>query len=365
MNCLVLRTKPKNLSCAFVSSNLNKPVSSYSVQYRYHFSKTHVDWIHTVKSVIEQSPAEPEMLIVHCRFTASEWNGPVLVTQDVIAALRRLVPSAPLHMPYVISLIESLRDIYPDKPLMLASDTAFFANLAAREYLYGINPPERLCGSTLRRYGYCGLYHDAACHDVVRKLRKKGHHKTPRILSICLDSNIEVAGVMGTRAVTVTSGTTPVDGIPGESTCGDVDPSIILKLLREEKWGPEQVNTLLTEQSGFYGLTGERVSLKDLFLSVNKPEYTLAKDMISYKILLAAGSVIAALGGIDAIVFSGTYWQVGTTIGKTVINGLKRLRSCGETPSPNWFFYNDNLSRHIAEQAYMTYTRACSKRITA
>jgi acetate kinase len=203
---------------------------------------------------------DPRVVAIRVPFGGSVFRRPAVVTPQVAATLRELVPESPLHLPLVLSLIERCQRIWTNTLLVLVFETAFFADLPQRERLYGLDSQltRRL---RLRRYGYHGIYHGAACQLVARRRLEAGLSEPAKILSVCLEPRPEVAAAIGTRPQMVTGGATPLEGIPGQTSCGELDSSIVLTLARKLKWGPEQIDRLLTRQSGILGLLGRPATL--------------------------------------------------------------------------------------------------------
>jgi len=187
-------------------------------------------------------------------------GGAVPITDAVVAEIGKLIPSAPLHLPQVLAAIAEAGATWPKVPLFLVSDTAFFAGLPVRERTYGLDPTLAARFGE-RRSGYHGLFHEAACRFVRKTLHSPGPH---RIISICLEPKPEAAAVLNGRPVMVTGGATPIEGLPGETVCGDIDPSIVLILAEKLDCGPERINDILTRESGLRSLVGRKVKLGDI-----------------------------------------------------------------------------------------------------
>ena len=161
----------------------------------------------------------------------------------------------------------------------------------------------------LRRVGFQGIYHEGACLDAARQLGIS----QPRILSICLEPRPELAACLGRWPVVVTGGTTPAEGLPGETCCGDLDPSVVLRIAQDLVGGLEETSHVLTRHSGLQGLTGRPVSLADV-LTRSDPQLHLARELFLHAVLRACGAGIAAMGDVDAIVYSGRYATSGTAL---------------------------------------------------
>jgi len=245
--------------------------------------------------------AEPDTVAVRMPYGGADFTGPVPATDDALARLNRAAVEAPLHLPPAIACARAARERF-NVPVVLCFETAFFADLPERERLYALDSAGAGVGG-LRRWGYHGIFHEAACRHALRIFRGRKGGGMPRILSVCLEPQPEIASAIGTRAVTVTSGATPLEGLPGRTTCGEIDPSIVLTLAEELKAGPEEVDRILTRESGLAGLVGEPATLDDVFTR-GEEKYALAREIMLYRMLLATGSAAAALGGLDAVVFT-------------------------------------------------------------
>lgn len=271
-------------------------------------------------------------LPIVCRIPAGGalFREPVFFTAETRRKLETLVPLSPLHLPRLLLFLDRLAAALPGCPLALVFETAFFARLPRREALYAVDQ-ELLPAGLLRRSGHHGLFHEAACRLATAGRRRPGRatntparppHAAAKILSICLNPQPEVAAIRGGRPVMVTSGVTPLEGLPGETTCGDLDPSLILLFLEKEGWGPEKINQVLTRESGIAGLTGSAVKLGALFRKGLPAALAPARDLLLHRLLQAAGSAAAAMGGIDDVVVSGRYARAGMPALNTLLRTL-------------------------------------------
>ena len=175
---------------------------------------------------------------------------------------------------------------------------------------------------------------------------KRGIRAAARVLSLCLGPRPELAAVIGSRQLMVTSGATPLEGIPGETVCGELDPSVVLTLREKMEWGPEEINMVLTQESGLLGLVGEPTTIQTLFESDN-PDVKEAREIVQYRILQACGAGIAAMGGLDAIVFSGRYAAVGELHGPWLASRLVPRNQQGIS----FERFEESLERIVADVA--------------
>lgn len=257
--------------------------------------------VETFSSVSRTLTFPPDVIAVRGLYGGERFAQPVFASDSVLADLAELASEAPLHVPYLIRTVEASRRAFPETPVVLIFETAFFVPLPERERRYAIAP--KLVGSrSLRRFGYHGIFHEAACMTAARKLELCDR----RVLSICLEPRPELAACRGRRPLMVTGGSTPAEGLPGETSCGDLDPSVVLKLADDGDLGPERASHLLTCESGLQGLADRDVSLAEV-LADTTDELQLARDVFLHSLLRACGAGIAALGGLDAIVYSGRY----------------------------------------------------------
>ncbi|MBN1341455.1 MAG: acetate/propionate family kinase [Phycisphaerae bacterium] len=290
-----------------------------------------------------------DAIAIRATYGGSAFRGSEIVTADVVRRLEALVGQAPLHVPAAVELIRGCGRVASGVPIVLTFETAFFADLPPREHLYAID------GSAMtslgpRRYGYHGLFHEAAWRSVARDGHRASASGGRRVLSVCLEPQCEVAAILGGRAMMVTSGATPLEGIPGETTCGQIDPNIALILARLKGWGPEQINMMLTQQSGLIGLLGRPTRLPEIFESSGDEDLRLARDIIQYRILQACGAGIAAIGGVDAIVFSGRYVALGEVLGAWLRSKMV-FRGHGEREAFALWHMTEPLDKIIADTA--------------
>lgn len=284
-----------------------------------------------------------DAIVLTVSFGGDVFAKPTVVDSEVIKKLESILQQAPLHLPGTLQLISCCNDVLPEVPIVLVFETSFFSEMPERERTYAISPALTK-GMNIRRYGYNGIYHEAACLQASRQLRKELNNPSSRIISICLETQPEVAAVKGQRVLMVTSGATPLEGIPGQTTCGQIDPSIVLTLSETMGWGPEKINGLLTKESGLFGLIGENATLEDVFTQ-DKPDFLLARKIYEYRILNACGAAIAAMGGVDAIAFSGRYVKLCDTLGPYL---TKKLTAALVTQAKQIHFYSLEVPKAIS-----------------
>ncbi len=260
---------------------------------------------------------KPTALGLHIPYGGKRFASPVLANAESLSILSNLTVESPLHLPYCVALAEACIRIWPGTPIALCFDTAFFVALPAREQAYALD--SAIMGrKNLRRFGFHGLYHEAAVRQANRTLRGRKDGARGRIISICLEPKPEVAAVTGTKPLMVTSGATPLEGIPGEIASGELDPAILLDLMEKKGMGPERINDLLTKESGILGLAGRRATIEEV-LADTDDALRPVRNFLAYRIKLACGSAVATMSGADTVVFSGRYARSGETLGPEII----------------------------------------------
>ena len=318
MNTLVLRPSQQKLAYCYYSNGWDLPICAGQFDDYRNADGSRIALAELTRLLAEAGQAksvsaQPDVIALRGIFGGAEFKKPALVSPKVIRKLEKLVALAPLHIPALLGLIQAAETAFKGVPIVLVFETAFFVDLPEREHLYAVDASLTKTAG-VRRFGYHGILHAAACNQVARQRHEMGVKSPARVLSICLEPRPEVAAVLGQKPLMVTSGATPLEGLPGQTTCGELDPSIVLMLAQKKGWGPEQINAVLTQQSGWRGLVGRITTLAEIFGS-HRPECELAKEIIQYRLLQVCGAGMAALGGVDTIVFSGRCSGVGVSLG--------------------------------------------------
>jgi acetate kinase len=228
-----------------------------------------------------------------------DYTQPVIVDATVAAALEQLIPLAPLHQPHNVAPIRRLIECAPDVRQVACFDTAFHRtnpDLAQRFAL-----PEELHNAGLRRYGFHGLSYEYIASVLGQFDARTASGKT---VVLHLGNGASMCAMAAGRSVASTMGFTAVDGLMMGSRSGSLDPGVILYLMQSRDMDVRAVETLLYRQSGLLGVSGISNDMRTLLAS-RDPRARLAIDLYCYRIRRELGSLAAALGGLDAIVFTG------------------------------------------------------------
>lgn len=332
MNTLVLLPSQQKLAFGYFSNGWDQPICAGQFDDYRNADGSRIALVELTRLLAEAGhaknvSAQPDIIALRGIFGGTDFKKPALISPRVLRKLENLVPLAPLHIPALLALIHAAETAFKGVPIVLVFETSFFVDLPEREHLYAVDANlTRTVG--VRRFGYHGILHGAACNQIARQRHEMGVHSPAKVISICLEPRPEVAAVLGQKPLLVTSGATPLEGLPGQTTSGELDPSIVLMLAQKKGWGPEQINAVLTQQSGWLGLVGRMTTLAEIFVS-HRPECELAKEIIQYRLLQACGAGIAALSGVDTMVFSGRYSAVGVSLGLWLKKKLELHRPGG------------------------------------
>jgi acetate kinase len=348
MITIVFELDRRSIDYTWYNGNGREPLRTGSVdRCRIHSSREALElMLADVRSKAKPAgDARPDVIAIRVPFGGAGFREPVVVDAKVLTQFDDLTPHAPIHLPAIAALVEGCQQVFAGAPIVALFDTSFFVDLPAKEYLYAVDA-EVTRSLQLRRYGYHGILHQAACGHAMREQPGRAR----RLLSICLESRLEVAAILEGRPVMVTGGATPLEGLPGERSSGDIDPGIILTLAQKGDQGLEQINKVLTQRSGVLGLVGEPVDLPTIFTQREDPRYELARRVIRYRLLLACGAGVAAMGGVDRIVFSGRYHAIGETVGPWLVSKLSFAEQSGGKRL-SWCSFTETVERVIADAA--------------
>ena len=249
------------------------------------------------------------------------YSEPQRITAEVIDELRRLSPYDPEHLPVEIELIETLGRRFPAIPQVACFDTAFHRDLPRVARLLPI--PRRYEAAGVRRYGFHGLSY-AYLMEELRRLAP--HEAQGRVILAHLGNGASLAAVRAGKSIDTSMGFTPTAGLPMSTRSGDLDPGLVSYLSRTEGMTVEQFHTMVNRQSGLLGLSETSSDLRDLLASErHDPRAAEAVAFFCYQAKKWIGSFAAALGGLDALVFSGGIGEHSPVIRSRICDGLEFL----------------------------------------
>lgn len=252
------------------------------------------------------------------------FSGSVLITDQVMKALKDNIELAPLHNPPNIKGIEACKKHLPTTPQCGVFDTAFHVKMPPKAYLYGI-PYELYKKYRIRRYGFHGTSHRYVSQRAADLLGKP--YEELKIVTAHLGNGCSMAAIDRGHSVDTTMGFTPLEGLIMGTRVGDIDPQIILYIMGKEELSLSEANTLLNKHSGLIGLSGESSDMREIETAVldgNKRAQN-AFDVFCYRIRKYVGAYAAAMGGIDALVFTGGIGENSEMVRRTVCANMEFL----------------------------------------
>ncbi len=238
----------------------------------------------------------------------NRFAAPVLVEPAVIGELEKLAPLAPLHQPHSLSAIRALARLRPGLPQVACFDTAFHRTQPPVAQAFAL--PRELSQSGIKRYGFHGLSYEY----IARALPSfAGAAADGRVVVAHLGNGASMCGMKGRQSVATSTGFTALDGLPMGTRCGALDPGVVLYLIEECGLDAAAVTDLLYHRSGLLGVSGCSSDMRELLRSPD-PRAAEAVDLFVYRIGRELGSLAAALGGLDVLVFTAGIGEHAPTI---------------------------------------------------
>ena len=251
------------------------------------------------------------------------FSQPVVVDETVLKAIRELVPLAPLHNPYNLEGIQTLRKKAPDLVQVAVFDTAFHQAMPETGYRYAL-PEDLYRDHGVRRYGFHGISHAYLARTAAGFLGRDSGDLN--LVSLHLGNGASAAAIKGGRCVDTSMGMTPMEGLVMGTRSGDVDPGVLFYLERECGFSPQDLDSLLNRQSGLKGLCGDndmRTVLRRR--QEGDPAATTAFAIFCYRLKKYIGAYSAILGRLDAVIFSGGIGARSPEVREEVCRELKHL----------------------------------------
>lgn len=294
--------------------------------------KNHTEAFLEVKKVLTEGDAKvidslDEIAAVGHRIVqgGALFNKSVLVDEKVIEGIESLCDLAPLHNPAHIQGIRACIDVFgKDLPQVAVFDNAFHSTMPPEAYIFPV-PYEYYEKYQVRRYGFHGTSHrfvSARCAEVMGK-----DIKDLKIITCHLGNGSSITAVKGGECVDTSMGLTPLDGFIMGTRCGAVDPSVITFLQEKEGWTPAQTSEILNKKSGVFGISGISSDDRDVLAAeeAGNERAHLARSILKYQVRKVIGSYVAAMDGVDAIVFTGGIGENTTDLRADVCKNLTYL----------------------------------------
>jgi len=246
---------------------------------------------------------------------------PTRVTASVLDELRALKELAPLHIPADVAVLERVEQSLPETPVIAVFDTAFHQTLPPVAYNYAL-PVDLSARYNLRRYGFHGISHAYVSEQLIKHLGRGA--KGTRVITCHLGSGASVCAVRDGKSIDTSMGLTPAEGLVMGTRSGDVDPGLVLYLIRTAGMTASEVDGLLNDQSGLHGLSGLSADVRDLEKAAHGGDERaeLALAVFAYRAHKYIGAFAAALEGLDGVAFTGGIGEHSASMRRRICQGL-------------------------------------------
>jgi len=267
--------------------------------------------------------------VVHA---GEKFNGTVPITEAVLNALKDCIPLAPLHNPPNITGIEACQKIMPGIPMAGTFDTAFHQTMPEKAYIYPL-PYEFYRKSKIRRYGFHGTSHFYVAKQGAKAMGRD--LQDLKIITCHLGNGSSMAAIQNGISVDTTMGFTPLEGLAMGTRCGDIDPAIPLYLQRIEGMSFEQVDSLLNRKSGMLGISEVSSDMRDINdkAAAGHRQSQLALEIFAYRIKKYIGAYIAAMNGVDLIIFTAGVGERGIVERQMILENMEFLGIIFDAPA--------------------------------
>jgi acetate kinase len=248
----------------------------------------------------------------------------VLINDDVMEAVTECIKLGPLHNPANITGINSCKALMPNTPMVAVFDTAFHQTMPEEAYIYAL-PYELYTEQGVRKYGFHGTSHRFVSAEAEKMVDKDP--KDLKVITCHLGNGGSLCAVKGGKAIDTTMGFTPLAGVVMGTRCGDIDPSIVPFLMKELDMSPDDVDNLMNKKSGVLGISGISSDFRDIENAAKEgnKRAALALKIFNYKVKTAIGAYVAALNGVDAIVFTAGLGENSVSNRAEICEGLTYL----------------------------------------
>ena len=253
------------------------------------------------------------------------FSGSVLVTEDVISKVELCRDLAPLHTGPSLMGIEGCTKAMPGVPQVLVFDTAFHSTMPEEAYMYPI-PYEYYEKYHVRRYGFHGSSHKYVSREMIRILGGKA--EGTKIVTCHLGNGSSISAVKDGKVIDTTMGFTPLDGVLMGTRSGAIDPAIVTYLMEKENLTPAEMSNVLNKKSGLLGLSGFSSDFRDCRLAMEEKgdaRAALPIRILAYQVKKYIGAYAAAMGGLDAVVFTAGIGENNNIIRSMPVEGLEYL----------------------------------------
>ena len=246
-----------------------------------------------------------------------------LITPAVVATIAQLSPLAPAHNPPALAGLEVTRRVLGETPQVAVFDTSFHSTIPDAAAVYP--GPYAWAEDDIRRYGFHGVSHAYSAGRAAQLLERDP--ASLRLITCHLGNGCSLCAVRGGESIDTTMGFTPLEGLMMGTRSGSIDPGLLLYLLREKGYTPGALSDLLNRESGLKGISGVSGDLREVLAAVaaGNPRAQLAFDLYVHRIRFYLGAMLASLGGLDALVFTGGVGEHSEAVRSAVCDAFEFL----------------------------------------
>ena len=252
---------------------------------------------------------------------AEAFTDSTIVTEAVLKELEKCTPLAPLHNPPNSIGIKACQQVMPETPMVAVFDTAFHQTMPAKAYMYAL-PYKCYEEDRIRKYGFHGTSHKYVSQEAIKVLGKPAEEL--KIVTCHLGNGSSISAVDGGKCVDTSMGFTPLDGVPMGTRTGSMDPAV-MTFLMNKGMSAKEIDNLVNKESGVAGISGVSSDFRDLSAAAEdgNERAELALAMFGYQVKKYIGSYAAAMGGLDAIVFTAGVGENDAAMRKEIVSGLE------------------------------------------
>lgn len=245
------------------------------------------------------------------------FSHPTLVDDDVMKKMASLIPLAPLHQPHNLEAIKIITRFYPNLAQIVCFDTTFHRTQEKLATLFAL--PRSLSDEGILRYGFHGISYEYIASVITEHIGEVGEK---RVIMAHLGNGASMCAMHRRKSVATSMGFTALDGLMMGTRCGRIDPGVLLYLLEEKDYSTKQVGHLLYNESGLLGVSGLSNNVRELLEHMDDEQVLEALDLFCYRAALEAGSLLVALGGCDAMIFTAGIGEHAPLIRKKISGHL-------------------------------------------
>jgi len=253
-----------------------------------------------------------------------KFNSSMLITSEVIEKIEECIPLAPLHNLPNLKGIRAIEKLMPNVPQVAVFDTAFHQTMPQKAFMYAL-PYEFYEEKGVRRYGFHGTSHHYVSQKAFATLNIKPEGS--RIITCHIGNGGSITAIKDGKSIDTSMGMTPLEGLIMGTRVGDIDAGTVIYLMEENKYNVQEISSILNSKSGLLGISGSSSDMRDIQGKIEEGDKraALAVEMFQYRVKKYIGSYIAALGGLDVLIFTGGIGENNYRIRELICKELEYL----------------------------------------